>query len=421
LIVGARVMPRSLAAILWRCKSVAAIRFGSKVQLLYCYPGIQRLTATLPVAHSVDGVHLSMFSAVRGVSDWLVAKRVCLKSERLIVLAVMILTLQTAYGQEKVETPQQTNERIAQLATLARAKPANTPVGAGDLLHIDVFDVPELSRDVRVSDSGDISYPLIPGKIEAAGLSPFQLEDKVEQLLIENGLVSHPQVSVFVKEQTSQPISVVGAVGHTMIYQVMRPTTLLEVLTAAGGISDDAGSVVIVTRPVHTQEAKFQPASDSSTTPAERSDQQSITIKLQDLLESGSEIYNIPVYGGDTVSVPRAGIVYVLGAGIAQPGGYVLQSHGAQVTVLKVVALAHGLTAFAKGDSAVIIRNDPVTGQRHEIPVRIKAIEKRKADDVALNSNDVLYVPDSTGKRVLARGTESAIGIGTSVAVYRAY
>ena len=90
------------------------------------------------------------------------------------------------------------------------------PIGTGDLLHIDVFDVPELSRDVRVSDlAGDITYPLIPGKIQVAGLTPFQLEEKMEQLLIENGLVTHPQVSVFVKEQTSQPVSVVGAVVKT--------------------------------------------------------------------------------------------------------------------------------------------------------------------------------------------------------------
>jgi len=327
-----------------------------------------------------------------------------------------LLSLQTTCGQEKVETPQQTNERIAELATLARAKPANIPIGAGDLLHIDVFDVPELSRDVRVSDTGDVSYPLIPGKIEAAGLSPFQLEDKLEQLLIENGLVSHPQVSVFVKEQTSQPISVVGAVGHTMIYQVMRPTTLLEVLTAAGGISDDAGSVVVVTRPIHPDSARLQPASENTSTSA---DQQTITIKLQDLLESGNEVYNIPVYGGDIVSVPRAGIIYVLGMGIAQPGGYVVQSHGSQVTVLKVVALAHGLTGFAKADSAVIIRNDTVSGQRQEIPVRIKEIEKRKTDDVILKSNDILYVPDSAGKRYLAKGTETALGVGTAVAIYR--
>ena len=333
----------------------------------------------------------------------------------LFLSILVVFFLQHTYGQQKSETLQKTNEKIEQLATLARAKPANIPIGAGDLLHIDVFDVPELSRDVRVSDTGAISYPLIPEKIQAAGLSAFQLEDKVEQLLIENGLVSHPQVSVFVKEQTSQPISVVGAINHTIVYQVMRPTTLLEVLTAAGGISDDAGSVVIITRPAHSDSPRLEPASTGSG----ELDQRTITIKLQDLLESGNDIYNIPVYGGDIVSVPRAGLVYVLGAGIVQPGGYVLQSHGEQVTVLKALALAHGLAGFAKANSAVIMRNNPATGQRDEIPVHIKEIENRKSADVPLNPNDILYIPDSTGKRFLAKGAESALGVGTSVAIYR--
>ena len=95
-----------------------------------------------------------------------------------------------------------------------------------------------------------------------------------------------------------------------------------------------------------------------------RQDEQKITIRLQDLLESGDSVYNIQVYGGDTVSVPRAGIVYVLGFGVAQPGGYVLQGHGEQVTVLKALALAHGLSTFAKANSAVIMRTNPATGQK---------------------------------------------------------
>ena len=99
-----------------------------------------------------------MFGTVRGVSDWLWAKPFWL-------LAVLTVgSWQAAYGQAKDETPQQTNEKIQQLATLARAHPVDTPIGSGDLLHIDVFDVPELSRDVRVGDGGDISYPLIPAR-----------------------------------------------------------------------------------------------------------------------------------------------------------------------------------------------------------------------------------------------------------------
>jgi len=325
---------------------------------------------------------------VRGVSDW---SRV-----KVFWLAVVLATggLQAAYGQAKYDTPQQTNDRIEELASFARAHPVDTPIGSGDLLHIDVFDAPELSREVRVSDSGEITYPLIPERISVSGLTPFQLESKLEQLLVMNGLVTHPQVSVFVKEQTSQPVSVVGAVGHTMVYQVMRPTTLLEVLTAAGGISDDAGNVVIVTRPAPATTPKTEPVS-ATTVPAGATtdpapDVQMITIRLQDLLESADPKYNIPIYGGDTVSVPRAGIVYVLGFGVAQPGGYVLQSHGEQITVLKALALAHGLTSFAKADDAVIMRTNPETGQRDPIPVHIKQIENRKAEDVAMRSNDIL-------------------------------
>lgn len=348
---------------------------------------------------------------VRGVLHWLSGKSA-------YFLPILILwAMPAAYGQQRYQTSQQTNQKIQQLAKLARAQPTDTPIGTGDVLHVDVFDVPELSRDVRVSDSGDISYPLIPGKIAAAGLTPFQLEEKIEQLLVENGLVSHPQVSVFVKVQNSQPVTIVGAVAKPMVYQVIRPTTLLEVLADAGGIADDAGSVVIITRPTHSEAAKDESNNGASDPP---SDTQTITIQLQDLLESGNSAFNIPIYGGDTISIPRGGIIYVMGAGVAQPGGYVLQSHGEPITVLKAVALAHGLSGYAKADDAVIFRTNPATGQKDQIPIRIKAIEKHKTEDVAMKSNDILYVPDSAGRKVLAKGAEAALGIGTAVTVYRA-
>jgi polysaccharide export outer membrane protein len=359
------------------------------------------------------GLFIAMISTVRPVSDWLKAKLA------LVLLPVLLLSCASALrGQEKIETQEQTNQRIQQLAAEARNRPHDVPIGTGDLLHIDVFEVAELSRDVRVGLAGDISYPLIPGKIQVSGMTAFQLEEKMEQLLIENGLVTHPQVSVFVREQTSQPVSVVGAVGRPMVYQVVRPTTLLEILANAGGITDVAGSVILITRPIREPGAEQSAGvTDAKSGP----DTQTISIRLQDLLESGNPTFNISIYGGDVVLVPRAGIVYVMGAGIAQPGGYVLQDHGAQVTVLKAVALAHGLTGFAKSDDAVIMRNNPVTGQRDVIPVKIKQMEKRKADDVLMKSNDILYIPDSLGKKVLARTTEAAVSAGTGVAVYKAY
>lgn len=352
---------------------------------------------------------------VRGVSRGLAVRFVS------VVLCIGGIGVQSAKSQQKDETPKQTNEKIQQLASLARTQPVDTPIGSGDLLHIEVFDVPELSRDLRVSDTGDVSFPLIPGRIHAAGLTPFQLESRLEQLLVENGLVSHPQVSVFVKEQNSQGISVVGAVTRAMVYQVIRPTTLLEVLADAGGITDDAGSVVIITRHSSADGAKVDPppgnTPDAVAEPT--GDTETITIQIKDLLDSGDSKFNIPVYGGDVVSVPKAGVVYVMGAGVAQPGGYVMLGHGDQITVLRAVALAHGLTGFAKSDDAIIMRTNPVTGKRDEIPVHIKQIERHKAEDMAMKSNDILYVPDSFGKKALARGSEAAIGIGTSVAIYR--
>ena len=353
-----------------------------------------------------------MVATVRGVSDWIWAKRLWW-----LGVLLMVGALQGAFAQETHETPeQQRSAKAQQLAALASVRPVDAVIGSGDLLHVDVFDVPELSRDVRVSDTGDISYPLIPGRITVAGLTPFQLESKLEQLLLANGLVSHPQVSVFVKEQTSQPVTVVGAVNHPMVYQVMRPTSLLEVLTEAGGVSDNAGNIVIVTRPEPPGAAKPEPA---SATIGAKPDEQKITIPLQNLLESGDSVFNIQIYGGDTVTVPPAGIIYVLGMGVAQPGEYILQDRGEEVTVLKALALAKGLSTFAKGNSAVILRNNPQTGVRDTIPVEIKKIEDRKADDVAMKSNDILYVPDSKGKKALARGTEAALGIGTGIAIYR--
>jgi polysaccharide export outer membrane protein len=370
---------------------------------------------------------IAMNSTVRRIAGWPPGKLIS-------ILSVLTLCATPAlFAQQKVETPQQTNEKIQELAAQERTKVHDVPVGTGDLLHIEVFDVPELSRDVRVGDAGDISYPLIPAKITAAGLTPFQLEEKMEQLLIENGLVTHPQVSVFVKEQNSQPVSVVGAVVKPMVYQVIRPTTLLEILAGAGGITDDAGSLVIITRsptaPAARNAAAVIGASAngrvSASAGAASSDDplgenpQIVTIRLQSLLESGDASFNILIRGGDVVSVPRAGIVYVTGAGIAQPGGYVLQSHGEQITVLKAVALAHGLTGFAKADSAVIMRSNSITGQKDVIPVRIKQIENQKTEDVAMRSNDILYIPDSKGLKILARSAEAAISIGSSVAIYR--
>lgn len=323
------------------------------------------------------------------------------------------------------QTTSQTNRQIFNMAESNHLK-GEIPIGAGDVIHVDVFDVPELSRDLRVSDTGDVSMPLIPGRIHAAGLTTFELEAKLENLLVENGLVSHPQVSVFVKEQSSQPVSIMGAVNHPMVYQLVRPTSLLELIAIAGGITDDAGAVVMVTRgglfltspaPVSGVVPTTQRGGGADT--SSDATGSTVSVRLHDLLVSGDPTFNIPVYGGDVISIPRSGIIYVTGA-VTSPGGYVLESRGDHITVVKAVAMAHGLVATAKGNSAVILRQDTLTNTRKEIPVPVKKMLKRQADDVQLQAGDVLYIPDSTVKRVAARAAEAAVAVSSGVLVYRA-
>jgi polysaccharide export outer membrane protein len=331
-------------------------------------------------------------------------------------LMCVLLSLQAAYGQNKDETTQQTNARIQELASLGKSPSADIPLGAGDLIRIEVFDVPELSRDVRVSSTGLIGFPLVHERIRAAGLTPFELEQKIQELLIQNGLVSHPQVSVFVKEQISQPVTIIGAVGHPMTYQAVRPTTLLELIANAGGISDNAGTEILVTRSTLAEVVK--PISDT-TNGGSDSQAQTTRIQLQDLLNTENTAFNILVQGGDVVNVPAAGMVYILGRGIAQPGGYILQSRGEQITVLKAVALAHGLGSYSKPDDAVIYRMNPKTGVREAVPVHIKQIEKNKTEDVTMKPNDILYVPDNLGLKIAVQAIQSAVSIGSGLLIYR--
>src|SRR3979411_1387709 len=167
----------------------------------------------------------------------------------LISTALLSALVARTSSAQTVETSQQTNALIRALSAASRALPPHDYViGNGDLLAIQVFDVQELSREVRVSQTGTIGIPLVPVRLHVSGLTETQAQRKIAEVLETNGLVSHPDVSVTVKERKSKPITIVGAVLHSMVYQADRQVTLIEVLAEAGGISNDAGETVIITR-----------------------------------------------------------------------------------------------------------------------------------------------------------------------------
>src|SRR6202521_3461414 len=160
----------------------------------------------------------------------------------------LLLLPSRVHAQAVLETPQQTNDRIRALSSTARVSPHDYVIGNGDVIDVEVFDVKELSREVRVSQTGSIGIPLVPVRLHVAGLTEVQTEQKIAEVLEAHGLVSHPEVSVSVKERKSKPITVVGAVPHPLVYQAGRPVTVLEVLAEAGGGGSDAGDTASVAR-----------------------------------------------------------------------------------------------------------------------------------------------------------------------------
>jgi polysaccharide biosynthesis/export protein len=254
---------------------------------------------------------------------------------------------------------------------------------------------------------------LIPARIPVAGCTPYQLSENLDKLLQANGLVMHPQVSVIVKEQNSGPISIAGAVRHPVVLHEVRPTSLIEALAEADGVSDDAGDSILITR-----QKEAGAVCGQEDPPDPNADPDILRIKVSELLEKGNPAFNVPVYGGDIITVPRAGIIYVAGA-VGQPGGYTLNDPGATFNVMKMIALAHGTAPYAKTNDSVVLRKDPATGQTKEIHVKLKRIMDRKDPDVRLYAGDILYVPGSGAKRALATASGAAIGIGTGLAIYR--
>src|SRR5208283_293609 len=315
------------------------------------------------------------------------------------------------------ETTEDYNQRIAQLARETKTPDASSSlrdyqIGPEDLLEISVLEAPDLNRSVRVTDDGAISLALL-GSIQVSGLSTRELQAVLEDRL-RHTYMKDPQVSVFVQEMRSHPVSVFGAVEKPGVYQIRYAKTLVEILSMAQGLAVDAGDTVIVVRqpgdPANPALAALcgsrpklaSPTSAETTVPDpgpsglaadETSGAESIAIHLKDLLDSGNPHSNVLVYPGDQVKVSRAGIVYVVGQ-VRKPGGFVLKTNE-NISVLQAIALAEGMTPNSKGKEARIILAGGTNGPPKEVPINLDKIMAGKAPDPLLKPNDVLFVPNS--------------------------
>ena len=341
------------------------------------------------------------------------------------------------------DTTQDYNDRLAQLARETKApelnsSPGDYQIGPEDLLEISVLEAPDLNRTVRVSDDGAISLALL-GSVQAAGLSARQLQAALEDRLRQT-YMKDPQVSVFVQDVRSHPVSVFGAVEKPGVYQIRYAKTLVEVLSMAQGLANDAGDTVIVVRHAADPgdlsvtallnsrsravrdtplEAAVAMPSAASRTAEDTPRIEGITINLKDLLDSSDSRSNVLVYPGDMVKVARAGIVYVVGQ-VHKPGGFLLKTNE-NISVLQAIALAEGMTSNAKGKDARIFLAG-TNGSPKEVPINLDKILAGKAPSPLLKPDDVLFVPNSGGKEalhVLEQSTAGMVGAVGGAAIYR--
>ncbi len=288
------------------------------------------------------------------------------------------------------------------LRPVGQVDSTNLPVqkiGKEDLLNIQVYDSPELTRQVRVLADGNIRLPMMKQVVHVEGVFPADVEMLIADELKHEGLLVDPFVTVTVSEYHSRPISVNGAVKTPTIFQAIGTVNLLDAIAKAGGLANEAGGDIIITRPNGELEQSVQ------------------RIPVKPLIEGSDATLNVKLTGGEQIRVPLVGTVVVTG-NVKESGVFPVQDSGT-TTVMTAIAQAKGLGDYAP-KMVYIYRND-AQGVRHEIEVDLSAIKKRRKEDVILQAKDVLYVPDNRRAKLTDQMINVLSGVGASSATAMVY
>lgn len=295
---------------------------------------------------------------------------------------------------------------------LSLATPESYILHPEDEITVRSLQVKEIAdKAFRIDQNGETNFPLL-GRMHLAGETTRQVEAELTEKL--KTYYRDPDVAVSITVFHDEPVSILGAVGTPGVHSIHGQTTLLDVLSAAGGVRGDAGPVVKLTRdsslygPIPFPTAHTVGAKTSM-----------VEIDLRSLLNGTNSSENLVIQPHDVVSVPPAEVVYVIG-NVKRAGGFPLGGKP-DLTVLQAVSLAEGLDPRAAAKSARILRRESEKSPgnaRTQIPVDISAILKGKAPDILMRPNDILYVPNSTQKVVTQRTIEAAIAITTGMLVF---
>jgi polysaccharide export outer membrane protein len=277
------------------------------------------------------------------------------------------------------------------LAVNATAHPLQ--ISAGDLLDVSVFDTPDLSGKLRVDEHGNIALPLA-GDLSVSQLTAEQAARAIEAKLSREEILKDPHVLVSVLEYSTQGVTLLGEVKQPGVYPLLGPHSLLDLISAAGGFTPEAGEIVTIT---HRAEPNIPVAVKLGTKPG-RTNRSS----------------NVDIRPGDTIMVSHAGIVYVVGD-VGKPGGFLIQRNG-HLTVLRAMALAQGPNKTAALNSAKLIRQ--TDDGREELRVPLRKILSNKAPDRTLADGDILFIPSSSAKNALVT-VESVLPSVASASIFR--
>jgi polysaccharide export outer membrane protein len=310
------------------------------------------------------------------------------------LLAIGVFAQETS-GAPPVQLPPPPQQSSASSSSATNSIPGSlmSPLAPGDLIDYSVYGVPEMSQRARLNSKGVVYLPLLD-EVEISGLTTEQAQKKLEDLLVTGGFLRNPHVSITVAE-FANGISLLGEVAKPGVYPVSGGRRLYDVLAAAGGMTAGAGSQVNIT---HKDQADKPQIVNVSKDPAK------------------STVSNVMVMPGDTIVVPKAPVIYVVGE-VISPSGFLLDGEQS-FTVLKAIAMAHGTAHGAKLDGTKVIRkNDKAF---IEIPVPLSKIMRAKANDIELRADDIVYVPSSAAKNAAKKTLDTAITLATGVTLIHA-
>jgi polysaccharide biosynthesis/export protein len=283
-------------------------------------------------------------------------------------------------------------------------------VGIGDVLQVRVNDEDDVSGQYQVNASGNIQLPLLSKPVHAAGLSTFELSTKLADQLKAQQILKRPEVTVFILRSMSHNVTILGAVSRPGVYPLEKQnTTLLDAISASGGLLSTAGPTVTITHHATASGSDKDP----STEPVTGTE----TVDVRKLMTGNDPKLNVPVQPGDVVTVSNAPIIYVVGA-VTKPGAFTVEDGRNGITVLQALALVQGTDSTASLKHAMIVRQSDNGAKRQDIPLNLSNVMKGKTNDPVLEANDILFVPESGFKQGMHKAGDVAVQAASEIAGY---